>query len=152
MKPTKTTIIFAVLIMFSVFIAGCNGLIYPVSYEVNIHTFDKNNKAVSCDSKTIKIVDETISKISSKYGYSIAKGYDLVTGEKYDFITCFYLKKDTQRAMFFWHKNFHIEIRGDTKKKQTHKLGEEILKALEKKFPEYKFEFEAKWIRKSILS
>ena len=152
MKSIKIITIIAMFIVLSIFIAGCNGLIYPVSYEVNIHAFDKNEKNVFCDSKTIKIVDETISRIASKYGYTRAQGYDLVTGKKYDFITCFYLEKDTQRAMFFRHKNYHIEIRGDTKKKETHKLGEEILRALEKKFPEYKFRFEAKWIRQSILS
>jgi len=144
-------IILLPLILF-VFIVGCNGLIYPVSYEVNIHAFDKDKKAVNCDPKTITYVNKTISKIALKYGYTLAQGYDLVTGEKYNFVTCFYLEKDTKRAMFFRHKNFHIEIRGNTKEKQTHKLGEEILKALEKKFPKYKFKFEAKWIRQSILS
>ncbi|MCP3967373.1 MAG: hypothetical protein GY750_08455 [Lentisphaerae bacterium] len=137
MKKILLTAILPILLL------GCNGLIYPVSYEVNIRAYNKEDKRVTCDSKIIKNVNSIILKRAWKLGYRYSEDEwqddfllknNLVLHNKYD----------VDKALFFRNSNFHIEIRGSTAKDDTQKLGMEILKALKEAYPEYKFKYEAK--------
>ena len=148
----KTRILFSLIIV--IFLMGCNGLIYPMAYEVNIRAFDKEGKVVCCDLKTIRKVNKLISKISLKYGFTYSHqstNKDSKTG-KLDPVSCFYRKDDIYTSLFFYYNDFCIVISRRASKEPVHKLGVEILKALEKEFPQYKFKFKAKWIRLSILA
>ena len=61
-------------------------------------------------------------------------------------------KTDVDTAIFFFHKKFHIEIRGGPSKKRYHELSMEILKALREAFPDHEFIYKREQVQGSLLS
>lgn len=127
---------------------GCNGLIYPISYDFNIQAHSQDEKVLSCNPDTIHKVNEILSKIPVQYGYVYTKP-DI--GECHDY-TALCHKSDVDTAMFFFYKKFHIEIRGGIRKEETNLLGMDLLKALQNAFPNYRFEYKVETKCLSILN